>query len=31
MLFVNGPRNERMFKKSYFIGPVTSGEKDLKL
>jgi hypothetical protein len=31
MLFVNGPRNEHVFKLSYFIGHVSSGEKDLKM
>jgi len=31
MLFVNGQRNEHVFKKSYFIGHVSSGEKVQKM
>jgi hypothetical protein len=28
---MNGQRNEHVFKKSYFIGHVSRGEKDLKI
>jgi hypothetical protein len=30
-LFVNGQRNEHVFKKSYFTSHVSSGEKDLRM